>query len=110
MKILNLTGEPIILCGNLIPGSRKRKVQILTETNQIDEVEWKGTKVPIFESIQKGVVNLPDPEPNTLIIVNGMVAGEAGLALGRKDVYTLSRRDAQGQAHGLVRIVDEDDV
>lgn len=112
MDIINLTGEPITLCGKVIPGAKRRKAYIQSKVEEIAVVEWKGGSVPLLESVQGGVMNLPPPLDNTIYVVKGLVAGEAGLTLERQDVYTLSRVGPDGEAHALLRIkgdYDDDD-
>lgn len=105
MNIVNLTGEAVFLCGRMLPGgNRKRKAYVEASIQEIGTAEWKGVSIPLLESTQGNVINLPDPAPDTIYIVKGLVAGEAGLTLDREDVYTLSRTDPDGQAHALIRI------
>lgn len=108
MRLVNLTGHDLVICGMLVPGTNQRATldSMMREVKRMStfNTEFGHTDIPLLEVTERGILNLPAPQKDVLYIVSGIVASAAQ----REDVVAPARmiRDSKGkvtQCRALVR-------
>jgi len=98
--MVNLTGHELTLVSwdgimRHVPASGQ--VRVRSRVEEVGHVRYEDIDIPLLEIVEQSV-NLPDPEPDTLYVVSGIVAAKAR----RPDFVVPSRivRDGNGRAVG----------
>lgn len=100
MKIRNLTPHPVVVAGVTIPPEPSPPPRVAEEATQVETVTISGHTVPVVEVRLGQVTGLPEPQPDTLLIVSRMVAEAAPT---RRDLVVPydAIRDGDGRIIGV---------
>jgi len=101
LKIVNLTPHPLRF---VLPDGSEMEIPPSGTVARLEErIEPAGqvAGIPVIRKTLGRLVNLPEPEPNTIYVASLPVA-QAASADGRTDVYAIgeSLRDEQGRVVG----------
>jgi len=100
MKIKNLTPHPVVVAGVNIAPEPSPTPRVAEEATQVGTVTISGHTVPVVEVRLGQVTGLPEPQPDTLLIVSRMVAEAAPT---RRDLVVPydAIRDGDGRIIGV---------
>jgi len=115
MKLVNLTPHPIVVFdafGNSVsipPSGKVARIDMNYSSEPVRSVDvpvsdFGVISVPVYDVRKSDIINLPDPEPDTLYITSAIVAEEAARR-GYTDVIapdtTRAVRDEVGNIIGV---------
>jgi hypothetical protein len=106
LKIKNLSPHPIVLLGVEIPPSGV-VARCEEKVEEIDRFEWDGKTIPVIKKTLGEVVNLPEPEEDTIFIVSLLVAEAVKKQFpDRKDIFVVGEtvRDSSGKIIGAISL------
>jgi len=109
MQLINLTPHELSISANgatvVIPPSGNI-ARVATEREESGTIEFQGVQIPISITKLGTPVGLPEEEPDTLLIVSGMVAGHPAMR-DRLDVVSPGPaiRDSEGRVIGCDGLV-----
>ena len=98
--IINMTGHPLTLIqwdGSKVVLESAGQLRVYSNVEEVGMLDIMSVTVPLLEIVEQ-TVRLPDPKPDTLFVVSGIVAAKAR----RPDLVVPSRivRDDSGKAIG----------
>lgn len=91
VQFVNLTGHDLVFDNTLrkvlVEGHHTTKLKVYSHTNIVDRLVYRGVVIPLLESTEQRILDLPDPQEGVIYVVSGIVAHAAQ----RDDIVCPSR-------------------